>query len=66
MAGALPSTNARVEELEAEVTKLREQPGKAKAINNTMWQSVVHQLMENGKQLSVDEGQQYSRKRGRV
>ena len=55
-----------MEELEAEVAKLREQLGKAKAINDTMWQSVVHKLMENGEQSSVDGEQQHSRKRGRV
>jgi pre-rRNA-processing protein IPI3 len=63
---AAPSTSARVEELEAEVAKLREQLGKAKAINDTMWQSVVHKLMENGEQSSVDGEQQHGRKRGRV
>jgi pre-rRNA-processing protein IPI3 len=65
-AGAAPSTSARVEELEAEVAKLREQLGKAKAINDTMWQSVVHKLMENSEQSSVDGEQQHSRKRGRI
>jgi len=64
--GAPPSTNVRVEELEVEVAKLKEQLGKAKAINDTMWQSVVHKLMENGEQSSVDGEQQHSRKRGRV
>jgi pre-rRNA-processing protein IPI3 len=65
-AGAAPSTSARVEELEGEVAKLREQLGKAKAINDTMWQSVVHKLMENGEQSSVGGEQQHSRKRCRV
>ena len=64
--GAPPSTNARVEELEIEVAKLKEQLGKAKAINDTMWQNVVHKLMENGEQSSVDGEQQHRRKRGRV
>ena len=64
--GAPPSTNARVEELEVEVAKLKEQLGKAKAINDTMWQSVVHKLVENGEQSSADEEQQHRRKRGRV
>lgn len=64
--GAPSSTNARVEELEVEVAKLKEQLGKAKAINDTMWQSVVHKLAENGEQSSVDGEQQHRRKRGRV
>jgi len=63
--GVPPSTNARVEELEVEVAKLKEQLGKAKAINDTMWQSVVHKLAENGEQSNVD-GEQHRRKRGRV
>ena len=64
--GAPSSKNARVEELEVEVAKLKEQLGKAKAINDTMWQSVVHKLAENGEQPSVDGEQQHRRKRGRV
>jgi pre-rRNA-processing protein IPI3 len=64
--GAPASTNARVEELEAEVVKLKEQLGKAKAINDTMWQSVVHKLVENNEESSVDREQQHRRKRGRV
>lgn len=64
--GPPPSTNARVEELEVEVAKLKGQLGKAKAINDTMWQSVVHKLMENGEQSSVDGEEQHRQKRGRV
>jgi len=64
--GAPPSTNTRVEELEVEVARLKGQLGKAKAINDTMWQSVVHKLAENGEQSNVDEEQQRRRKRGRV
>ena len=64
--GAPASTNARVEELEVEVAKLKEQLGKAKAINDTMWQSVVHKFMENSEESSVEREQQHRRKRGRV
>ncbi|KAF9648637.1 WD40 repeat-like protein [Thelephora ganbajun] len=64
--GAPLSTNARVQELEVEVTKLKEQLGKAKAINDTMWQSVVHKLVESSEQSSVDAEEQHRRKRGRV
>jgi len=63
--GVQASTNARVEELEVEVAKLREQLGKAKTINDTMWQGVVHKLMESGDPSSVD-GEQHRRKRGRA
>jgi len=55
-----------VEELEVEVAKLKEQLGKAKAINDTMWQSVVHKLMENDEEPSAGGEQQHRRKRGRV
>jgi len=61
-----PSTNARVQELEVEVTGLKEQLGKAKAINDTMWQSVVRELMESNEQSDVDGEQRYRLKRGRV
>jgi pre-rRNA-processing protein IPI3 len=61
--GAPLSTGTRVQELEMEVAKLKEQLGKAKAINDTMWQSVVHRLTETGEQSSVEE---HRRKRGRV
>lgn len=61
-----PSINARVQELEVEAAKLKEQLGKAKAINDTMWQNVVHKLMENEEQSNADGEQQHRRKRGRV
>lgn len=64
--GGPPSTNARVQELEVEVTKLKEQLGKAKSINDTMWQSIVQRLFENDEQSGVDGEQQHKRKRGRV
>lgn len=64
--GAPPSTTARVQELEVEVAKLKEQLGKTKAINDTMWQSVVNKLMENGERSSSDGEQQHKRKRGRM
>jgi len=63
---APPSTTARVQELEVEVAKLKEQLGKAKAINDTMWQSVVNKLTENDERSSSDGEQQHKRKRGRM
>lgn len=64
--GAPPSTNVKVQELEEEITKLKEQLGKAKAINDTMWQSVVHRLMGNDEQTVVDGVQQHGLAQGRV
>lgn len=66
LGGAPASVNARAEELEVEVAKLKEQLGKAKAINDTMWQSVVHKLMEDGERSNADGEQQRGRKRTRV
>ena len=43
------SLQTRVTELEGEVARLREQLGKAKGINDTMWETVVHKLMNEGK-----------------
>lgn len=42
------SLQTRVGELEAEVTKLREQLVKAKTINDTMWETVVHKVIVGG------------------
>lgn len=39
------SLQARVSDLESEVTKLREQLGKAKSINDTMWETVVQKVV---------------------
>lgn len=65
MGGEPPSTNARVGKLEVEVAKLKEQLGKAKAINDTMWQGIVQRLVEDEGQSSGDD-EQHRRKRGRV
>lgn len=35
-------------ELEAEVMQLKEQLGKAKSVNDAMWDSVVHRLVNSG------------------
>ena len=48
MTGA--SLQSRVSELESEVARLREQLGKAKNINDTMWESVVQRLVAEGKE----------------
>lgn len=60
------SLRSRVTELENEVGRLREQLGKAKGVNDVMWETVVQQLVPGGKDTEVDEGSTRRRKRGRV
>ena len=64
--GALASANADVRRLEATIAKFEDQLGKAKGINERMWQFLVQKSTENGEQLDVDEEQQPKRKRGRA
>ncbi|KAF9245301.1 WD40-repeat-containing domain protein [Melanogaster broomeanus] len=70
----LPS---RVAELETEVQQLREQLGKAKGVNDVMWETVVQRVLKQGKvkgkqpegidiaPMDVEEEGGRSRKRGR-
>lgn len=44
------SLQSRVTELESEVARLREQLGKAKGINDVMWETVVQRLIAEGKE----------------
>jgi len=44
------SLQSRVAELESEVSRLREQLGKAKEVNDAMWETVVRQVVEEGKE----------------
>lgn len=44
------SLQVRVNELETEVAKLRQQLGKAKGINDTMWDNMVRKLVADGKE----------------
>ncbi|KAL7280794.1 hypothetical protein ACG7TL_005738 [Trametes sanguinea] len=46
------SLQSRVSELEGEVTRLREQLGKAKGINDVMWETVVQRMVSEGKEES--------------
>lgn len=64
--GALASASADVRRLEATVAKFEEQLGKAKAINERMWQFLVQRSTENSEQLDVGDEQQPKRKRGRA
>ena len=43
------SAQARVAELEGEVAQLREQLGKAKGMNDAMWEAVVKQIVDEKK-----------------
>ncbi|KAI1796611.1 WD40 repeat-like protein [Ganoderma leucocontextum] len=59
--GAGPEANGvslqtRVTELESEVTRLKEQLGKAKGINDVMWETVVQRLVADGKEKNPDNG----------
>lgn len=69
------SLQDRVGELEAEVAKLRQQLGKAKSINDTMWDTMVRKLVSDGKGLPQTSGEAVTdaadgndnrRKRGRT
>lgn len=42
-------------ELEAEVMQLKEQLGKAKSVNDAMWDSVVQRLMHSGSRDEINE-----------
>ncbi len=44
------SLQSRVTELESEVARLREQLGKAKGINDVMWETLVQRLVAEGKE----------------
>ncbi|KAI0367031.1 WD40 repeat-like protein [Pilatotrama ljubarskyi] len=44
------SLQSRVSELESEVTRLREQLGKAKGINDVMWETVVQRIVAEGRE----------------
>ena len=54
--GASEVSSARATELEAEIQDLREQLGKAKGINDVMWETVVQKVMTQEKQKVVAEG----------
>ncbi len=42
--------------MESEVTRLREQLGKAKGINDVMWETVVQRMVAEGKEKGQDKG----------
>ena len=61
------SMKKEISDLQAEVERLREQLGKAKGLNDTMWDTVVQRLVGQDKNGSEDtaEGQR-AKKRGRA
>ncbi|KAF8202202.1 WD40-repeat-containing domain protein [Pholiota molesta] len=63
--------NSKVVELEAELEKLRDQLGKAKGVNDAMWDTVVQRLVTQVKDQGLstpkeDDSGERSRKRGRA
>lgn len=64
------SLQSRMSELEAEVTQLREQLGKAKGINDTMWETVVQKMVAESREkakeseMNVDNAVSGRRTRG--
>ena len=50
------SLDSRVNELENEVARLKEQLGKAKGINDVMWDTVVQRLAAEGKEKKSPKG----------
>ncbi|EGN96624.1 hypothetical protein SERLA73DRAFT_184727 [Serpula lacrymans var. lacrymans S7.3] len=51
------SLQSRVAELEGEVTRLQEQLGKAKGVNDTMWETVVQRVIAQGKEKKGKEAE---------
>ncbi|KAJ6504901.1 hypothetical protein C8R47DRAFT_1104131 [Mycena vitilis] len=65
------SLQSKVNELETEVARLREQLGKAKGVNDIMWETVVQKVVGQGKDKEGDKqgagaGDDRRRKRGRT
>ena len=50
------SLQSRVIELEAEVQQLKDQLGKAKSINDTMWDTVVRKVIIDGNVKGKENG----------
>jgi pre-rRNA-processing protein IPI3 len=65
------SLQSKVNELETEVARLREQLGKAKGVNDIMWETVVQKVVSHGKEKESDKQStgaedERRRKRGRT
>ncbi|KAJ7089699.1 WD40 repeat-like protein, partial [Mycena belliarum] len=59
------SLQSRVNELETEVARLREQLGKAKGVNDVMWETVVQKVVGQGKQKDAGASAEDERRRKR-
>ncbi|KAL1739516.1 hypothetical protein HDZ31DRAFT_49269, partial [Schizophyllum fasciatum] len=60
---------ARVTDLESEVAALKEQLGKAKGVNDMMWDNIVKKVVRNRQTGATDDGEadeERKRKRGRT
>ncbi|KAG5638351.1 hypothetical protein H0H81_000484 [Sphagnurus paluster] len=59
---------SKIDDLEAEVTRLREQLGKAKSVNDLMWDTVVQRSLgqEKVKEAANSGDEERRRKRGRT
>lgn len=55
----------RIMELEAEVMQLKEQLGKAKSLNDAMWDSVVQQLVNREGRSEAEKGEEGNNPRRR-
>ena len=63
------SLHSRVAELEGEVTKLKDQLGRAKGLNDAMWEDVVQKVLNADGQTNGDMDKELgerSRKRSRI
>ncbi|KAI0629250.1 WD40 repeat-like protein [Trametes polyzona] len=52
------SLQSRITELESEVSRLREQLGKAKGINDVMWETVVQRIVAEGREKGQEKGRE--------
>lgn len=57
---------ARVTDLESEIVQLREQLGKAKGVNDMMWDNIVQKMVRTRQVGSAEDGDERKRKRGRT
>ena len=66
--GNTASQQSRVAELESEVQRLREQLGRAKYINDTMWDTVVQRMVaeKKGANAAMDTAEDAPRKDKRL
>jgi pre-rRNA-processing protein IPI3 len=59
------SLQSKITDLEAEVERLHEQLGKAKSVNDVMWDTIVQRAVDQGR-ITQDSGdEERKRKRGR-